>query len=85
MKNGRCPKCGSKEVMANVEVRDDGRSSSHLLRVVVAEPEPSKHAAIWVQPQAEGEIHAWICANCGYTELYADNLRDLYGAYRKKR
>ncbi len=83
MKNGRCPKCGSKEVMADVEVRDDGRSGSHALRVVVIEPEPAKHSAIWVQPQAEAEIHAWICGRCGYTELYANNLANLYRAYLK--
>ncbi len=83
MKTGRCPKCGSKEVMANVEVRDDGRSGNHPLRVVVIGPEPAKHAAIWVQPQAEAEIHAWICGHCGYTELYADNLKGLLASYRK--
>lgn len=84
MKKGRCPKCGSKEVMTDVEVRDDGRSAHHPLRVVVVEPEPAKHAAIWVQPQAEGNLHAWICAHCGYTEIYADNLGELYAAFRKR-
>jgi hypothetical protein len=50
---------------------------------VVVEPEPAKHGAVWVQGQSEGEIHAWICAQCGYTELYANNLRDLSGSYHK--
>lgn len=85
MKKGRCPKCGSKEVMADVEVRYDGRSGHHPLRVVVVEAEPAKHAAIWVQPQAEGEVHAWICRHCGYTELYTDNLAELHAAFRKRR
>lgn len=31
MKDGKCPQCGSRDVMADVEVRDDGRSSSHPL------------------------------------------------------
>jgi hypothetical protein len=51
MKEGTCPKCGSKNVMAGIEVRDDGRSNNHPLRVVVEEPEPERHAAIWVQGQ----------------------------------
>ncbi len=83
MKKGRCPKCGSKDVMASVEVRDEGRSGHHPLRVVVEESEPARHKAIWVQPQAEAEIHAWICGHCGYTELYTDNLKELLAAYRK--
>jgi len=83
MKKGRCPKCGSKEVMADVEVRDDSRSGHHPLRVVVVEPEPPKHGAIWVQGQSEGEIRAWICARCGYTELYTNNLKVLANSYHK--
>ncbi len=83
MKDGKCPKCGSRDVMADVEVRDDGRSSSHPLRVVVEEPEPPKHGVIWVQGQSTGDIHAWICARCGYTELYTNNLVELSRSYKK--
>ena len=83
MKDGSCPKCASKDVMAGVEVRDDGRNGSHPLLVVVEEPEPSKHAAIWIQAQSTGELQAWICASCGYTELYTDNLAALWKSYRK--
>ncbi len=84
MKSGSCPKCGSKAVMANIEVRDDGRSSSHPLRVVVQEPEPAKHGAIWIEGQSTGDVHAWICSNCGYTELYTDNLAELRKSYQKR-
>jgi predicted nucleic-acid-binding Zn-ribbon protein len=82
MKEGTCPKCGSKNVMAGIEVRDDGRSNNHPLRVVVEEPEPERHAAIWVQGQSTGNITAWVCARCGYTELYADNLIALWKSYQ---
>ncbi len=83
MKNGRCPNCGSKVVMAGVEVRDDGKSSTHPLRVVIEEPEPVKHGRVWVQPESIGELRAWICATCGYTELYTNNLGGLYESYKK--
>ena len=85
MKDGKCPKCGSRDVMADVEVRDDGRSSSHPLRVVVEEPEPQKHGAIWVAGQSTGDVRAWICAHCGYTELYTNNLGELSKSYNKGR
>ncbi len=84
MKNGKCPRCGSKQVMAGVEVRDDGRNSSHPLRVVVHEPEPPKHGRIWIQEQSTGELSAWICAHCGYTEMYSNNLAELYKSYTKR-
>jgi predicted nucleic-acid-binding Zn-ribbon protein len=82
MNNSSCPKCGSKDVMADVEVRDEGRNGSHPLRVVVHEPEPAKHGAIWVQGQSTGDIRARVCANCGYAELYADNLAALWKSYK---
>jgi predicted nucleic-acid-binding Zn-ribbon protein len=85
MKDGRCPKCGSRDILADIEVRDDGRSSSHPLRVVVEEPEPARHAAIWVQGQSTGDLRAWICASCGFTELYTGNLAELQKSYRKHR
>ena len=85
MKDGRCPNCGSRDVMAGVEVRDDGRSSSHPLRVVIEEPEPHKHGRVWVQGQATGDLRAWICAQCGYTELFTTNLGVLYESYKKSR
>lgn len=83
MKNGKCPNCGSKKIMTDLEVRDDGRNSSHPLHVVVDEPEPARHGPVWVQGQSVGELYASVCADCGYTELYATNLDELYESYRK--
>jgi predicted nucleic-acid-binding Zn-ribbon protein len=85
VKDGTCPRCGSINVMAGVEVRDDGRSTSHPLRAVVEEPEPAKHASVWVQGLSTGDISAWICAYCSYTELYTGNLSALWQSYQKGR
>lgn len=84
MKHGKCPKCGSKQIMTDVEVRDDGRSSSHPLKVLVHEPEPPNHGRIWIQGSSAGELSACICAKCGYTELYTNNLSELYTSFTKR-
>ncbi|MCT9932134.1 hypothetical protein N5079_18185 [Planotetraspora sp. A-T 1434] len=83
MRNNRCPKCSSEHIMADVEVRDWGPNGSHPLRVHITEPEPDKHGFIWKQGSSAGAVRAWICAACGYTELYTDNLGELYDSYRK--
>ena len=82
MKDGHCPRCGSNDVMADITVRDVGHAGPYALSVEVAEPEPGQHGFIWQPKNARGEIHAWICARCGYTELYTNNLDALYQIYK---
>ncbi|WP_248961350.1 hypothetical protein [Sphaerisporangium perillae] len=76
-------KCGSAYVMAGVEVRDRGSNGAVPLRVHIDEPEPPDHGFIWKRGSSSGTVRAWICAACGYTELYTDNLAALYDSYRK--
>ncbi|MBB2747938.1 UNVERIFIED_ORG: ribosomal protein S27AE [Microbispora rosea subsp. rosea] len=83
MRDNICPKCSSGAVMAGVEVRDRGPNGPQPLRVRVEEPLPAKVPFFHVQGEALGTIRAWICASCGFTELYTDNLNALYEAYRK--
>ena len=82
MKNGICPKCGSKEIMADVTVKDVGNSGPYPLRVEVEEPEPAKRSFIWTPRSATGNIRAWICSQCGFTELYTNNLAELHSLYK---
>ncbi|WP_405146296.1 hypothetical protein OG589_04105 [Sphaerisporangium sp. NBC_01403] len=83
MRSDLCSKCGSPHVMAGVEVRDHARNGSLPLSVRVEEPEPPDHGFVWKQGSSTGTVRAWICASCGYTELYTDNLAALYESYRK--
>ncbi len=70
--------------MAGVDVQDRGpHGEQQPLRVHVLEPEPPDHGFIWRQVETSGEVRAWICAACGYTELYTDNLAALYESYSK--
>lgn len=64
-------------------MRDRASNGPVPLRVHIVEPEPPDHGFIWKQGSASGTIRARICASCGYTELYTDNLAALYESYRK--
>jgi predicted nucleic-acid-binding Zn-ribbon protein len=81
MKNGTCPKCSSQEIMAEVRVKDRGGrfNPDNPLKAVVDEPEVS----LSMSDGASGQVRAWICAQCGYTELYTDNLENLYRTYKR--
>lgn len=37
--------------------------------------------AVVFKKSVRSPIHAWICGQCGYTELYADNPGELYQAF----
>ena len=81
MKNEMCPKCGSSEIMAGLKVRDVGRNG-HPLRVEVEEPEPVQYGIFWIPQTALGDLRAWVCSQCGYVELYINNLEELHKIYK---
>lgn len=75
MRQGPCPKCGSPEVVRDVRVIDRGHGNSDAGNVNVG---------VYGNPQAwlfkdkvTAELTACVCAECGYTELYAANPRAL--------
>ena len=37
--------------------------------------------AIMFKKSVRSDVHAWICGQCGYIELYADNPGELYQAF----
>jgi predicted nucleic-acid-binding Zn-ribbon protein len=84
MKNGKCPKCGSQDIMAEVPIIDtDQYGNGKALGLYIAEPEPAKRPFVYVPKGAGATLRAWICASCGCTELYADNLAALFESYKK--
>ena len=85
MKQGKCPKCNSAEIMADITVRDVGNSGPYPLRAAIQEPEPPRHGPFWVPKEAKGDLRAWICSQCGYTEIYTNNLDELYKLYKLTR
>lgn len=68
-KSSQCPKCGSTDLLADVTVLDrgDGNGGERGLAVATfADP----HAVIF-KGKRESQVTAWVCAACGYLELYA--------------
>lgn len=57
MKNGHCPKCQTNQIYRGTALTGDGRV--HL----AAFPRNVLNVV---------EVEAYVCLNCGYTELYAD-------------
>jgi len=82
MKDGKCPKCGSTAIMQDVKVRDVGGSGPYPLRAETEAPEPPNSNFLWTPETATGDIRAWICSQCGFTELYTNNLAELYKIYQ---
>ena len=80
MPEGRCAKCGSSDVIPNVTVVGEHGDGGDLRAVVAENP-----GAIW--PFRKGEmktsLKAWICGDCGFTELYAQDHAAFLAAYRK--
>jgi hypothetical protein len=64
-------------VIQRAMVVDIDRGGEQNLRVRVdAEP-----TAMMFKKCVRAPVHAWICGQCGYIELYADNPGELYQAF----
>jgi predicted nucleic-acid-binding Zn-ribbon protein len=77
MATSTCTKCGSTRIIPDADITD--LSSAGPIAVCVnANPE-----AILFKGTHTGYLKAWICGDCGYTELYVDKANELYEAYSK--
>ncbi len=83
----RCAACGSECIIPLATIRDrvhTGLGGSSL----ASETEPvvainiNPHAGILAQRHVLSRIHAWVCGECGYMPLFADNPQELYTAYQ---
>jgi predicted nucleic-acid-binding Zn-ribbon protein len=62
-----CPRCGSRDVIANAVVQPDGQPGQVLL---------------W-KGRRHSPLTARVCGECGYTELFASNPNTLRAGARK--
>lgn len=77
---GRCPKCQSTDILANVKAVDRGHGDAarHLSLAVFADPD-----AFVFTGEERSTVSAWVCATCGYVEFYA-NSPDLLKQVREE-
>ncbi len=80
MKNGICPKCESHDVIPKIRVIDryDPGTSKDLSVQTYEKPD-----ALLFKGRHNYTLHAWVCGNCRYTELYVDNPKELSRVYRR--
>ena len=67
----KCPKCGSSDIITDAKAID--RVDNGPLSVATFR----KPDAVVFKGQLTTTLSAWVCADCGYLELYADNPRSI--------
>jgi len=63
-----CQKCGSKEIIADAKAIDRDESSQQEFTVATFR----RPDALIFKQKHTSTVSAWVCAHCGYVELYAD-------------
>ena len=75
MKNGKCPKCDSLKIMPNLPI---GQITSPVLH---NSPSLSiKYSKFW----DDKLVKAYVCSECGYTELYVDKPDGMWEKHQKE-
>jgi len=72
----KCAKCGSSSVIPRARVLALYQGDRELHARVDADP-----TATVFKKAVRSPVHAWICGQCGYVEMYADNPSELYKAF----
>ncbi len=68
-KTGKCPKCGCADVIADAKAVDRGDESfEHDMKIATF----GNPGALIFKQKKETSMSAWVCASCGFVELYAD-------------
>lgn len=64
----QCPKCGSRDIIADAKAvdRGHGNAESELSVVTFSHPE-----AFLFKGKQRTALSAWVCVGCGYVEFYA--------------
>ena len=66
----KCPKCGSSDVIADAKALDRSHNSNQTELTVATFRKPD---AILFKGQQKSTLSAWVCAECGFVEFYADS------------
>lgn len=75
--SSKCPKCGGDDIILDAKVFDSGQNHLKGELTVATFRKPD---ALIFKGRQETTVSAWVCAHCGYMELYANypaNLRSI--------
>lgn len=70
----KCPKCGSNDVIADAKAIDRAHYSAETELSVATFRKPE---AMLFKGQLTTTLSAWVCADCGYVEFYADSPQSI--------
>jgi predicted nucleic-acid-binding Zn-ribbon protein len=73
-KTGKCPKCGSTDVIIDAKAVDRAHGGSEADMKIATFRKPD--ALVFKQKQ-ETPVSAWVCGSCGFVEFYADDPRSI--------
>jgi predicted nucleic-acid-binding Zn-ribbon protein len=69
-RTGKCPKCGCEDIIADAKAIDRGQSNAQHEMSVATFRKPD---ALIFREKQQTTVSAWLCAECGYVEFYADD------------
>ena len=70
----KCPKCGSSDIIADAKAID---RADHHVEAELSVATFRKPEAILFKGQLSTTVSAWVCADCGYVEFYADSPQSI--------
>ena len=73
-RTNKCPKCGSSDVIADAKAIDRSHQSNQTELTVATFRKPD---AVLFTGQQVTTLSAWVCAECGFVEFYADSPKAL--------
>lgn len=73
-RTNKCPKCGSNDIIVDAKAigRSHGNQEQELSLATFRKPE-----ALILKGQLNSTLSAWVYADCGYAEFYADSSQTL--------
>lgn len=80
-KTGKCPKCESTNIIPEAKIiAQEAMDAAIPIFTLKARVVRHPHAMIFEKPE-HTVLKAWICGNCGYTEIYADDPQRLHDTH----
>jgi predicted nucleic-acid-binding Zn-ribbon protein len=73
-KTGKCPKCESTNIIVDAKAVDHGHGHSEFDMEVAQYGNPG---ALFFKDKHSSSVSAWVCADCGYVEYYADTPKKI--------